>query len=411
MKKITLLTLMTVLLLSSCEKEGSKKDDLEYLNDIPLEEIAHIFSSINMDDDHLNEVYDAVSESIKNGYDEEYMMKDLFSSPGAGVGMKDKTKASNRYSNPLKNLIQDHLKSTAGTKTSLISTKSSSAGAEVMTPTMVEDYLNHLEASNIQIYWPYSDNWDSESYPTITFAPNSDSDENIGYKLDEINGEKVVQTVTVDENYAKTHPVWVINKNEDSHHPTLEMLREEDPNFSEGGEIIIKSPSTKSPDVSEGLKTLVLRDFIMKRNFDNWFRGASEFFIKTGSVENFYASTEAELKLYSPSITDFMVVVKRGQKNVPVPFNAVLVSDWSPQLEQSAFMIIEDDGGTKTTWKAEAIVKVESKSYGITLTIPINTSDDIVWRGQLSSRYIFANNKIPGQFGDVDLVFEVIDYD
>ena len=158
------------------------------------------------------------------------------------------------------------------------------------------------------------------------------------------------------------------------------------------------------------VKTLVLKDFTMLRNFDSWFAGASEFFVKVGSVEDFSASTEAELKLYSPSVTDFMIVVKRKYVGVPQKFNAVLVSDWTEQLTHCALIISEDDGGTKTSWKCSAVVKIKSKSYGFDIDLPINTRDDIVWRGQLSRKYIIANNGQAGHFGDVDLTFEIMEY-
>ena len=148
----------------------------------------------------------------------------------------------------------------------------------------------------------------------------------------------------------------------------------------------------------------------MKRNYDNWFTGASEFFVKTGAVEDFYATTEAEMRLYSPTITDFLVVVKRDQLGQPVPFNAILVSEWTDQVDQCAFMITEDDGGTITQWICSALVRVQSKSYGIEISIPCNSRDDIVWRGQLSRKWLEANSNLTGHFGDVDLVFEVIEY-
>ena len=148
----------------------------------------------------------------------------------------------------------------------------------------------------------------------------------------------------------------------------------------------------------------------MKRNYDCWFAGGSEFFIKAGSVNDFFASTEAELRLYTPQITDFMLVVKRKQKGQPLPFNTVIVSDWSEQLTQVAFMITEDDGGTLDQWKCSAVVKIKSKSYGFDISLPFNSRDDIVWRGQLSRRYIDATSNLVGHFGDVDITFEVLEY-
>ena len=109
-------------------------------------------------------------------------------------------------------------------------------------------------------------------------------------------------------------------------------------------------------------------------------------------------------------ITDFMIVVKRSQVGKPQPFNAVLVSDWNPQMTHCALMITEDDGGTRTDWKCTALVRIESKSYGVELSIPFNSRDDIVWRGHLTSRWLEANSNIAGHFGDVDLTFEVVEY-
>lgn len=116
------------------------------------------------------------------------------------------------------------------------------------------------------------------------------------------------------------------------------------------------------------------------------------------------------MKLYSPSVTDFMIVVKRKYVGEPQNFNAVLVSDWTEQLTHCALIITEDDGGTKTSWKCSAVVKIKSKSYGFEINLPINTRDDIVWRGQLSRKYIEANNGVTGHFGDVDLTFELVEY-
>lgn len=126
-----------------------------------------------------------------------------------------------------------------------------------------------------------------------------------------------------------------------------------------------------------------------------------------GSVEDFTASTEAELRLYSPAVTDFMIVVRRDQVGIPQPFNAILVSDWSDQLTHCALMITEDDGGTRSSWKCSAIVKVKSKSYGFDIDLPINSRDDVVWRGQISRRWFEENNNVTGHFGDVDLTFEM----
>lgn len=113
------------------------------------------------------------------------------------------------------------------------------------------------------------------------------------------------------------------------------------------------------------------------------------------------------MRLYNPTVTDFMIVVRRNQVGKPQPFNAVLVSNWSEQLESCALMITEDDGGTIKDWNCTALVRVASKSYGVEVKIPFNSYDDVVWRGSLTRKWFEANDDVTGNFGDVDLTFRI----
>ena len=402
---------------------------------LPLSDVAVLLSELPIGEEQVREVYDAVTSSSWNGYDEEYMMTDLFREPGSGVGddrisdmarsAKRKameragvaTRAAREYGTPLKSLIEEHLKDRQTKSGSPLTT---SAGTVIT----AAEYLAALESSDIQIYWPYSEDWDGTGYPVITFDPDDGGSTNSGYRLvvDE-DGNRSVEEVIVDEEMAKSQPVWVVNRNDDSGYSSLEMLRMQEPEWGEGGGEIIINPRSAAPGMAwsadngipaggddGGVKTLVLKDFTMLRNYDSWFAGASEFFVKIGAVEDFTASTEAEMRVYNPSVTDFMIVVKRKYVGQPQPFNAVLVSDWTDQLTHCALMITEDDGGTKTSWKCSAVVKIKSKSYGFEIDLPLNRRDDIVWRGQLSRKYIIANNGETGHFGDVDLTFEIMEY-
>lgn len=375
-----------------------KDEDSTYVG---LEEVAELLALIPLKSSHVNEVHDAVTSSSGNGYDEEYTMKDLFERPGAGVGDLE-VRSGAIYENPLRDLIKEHVYGMAATR----------SGADVLDP---DRFLEELMSSDIQIYWPFSDSWDGEGMPIITYDPEDGSDKNMGYRL-VVNddGSRSVESLVVDEALAEAEPVWVVNRNSDAGYATLEMLRREDPDWGEGGGTIIVRPScpeTLKTRAEVSVKSLILKDFTMNRSYDTWFAGASEFFVKTGSVEDFTASTEAELRLYSPTITDFLIVVKRSQIGEPLPFNAMLVSDWTGQMTHCAFMITEDDGGTITEWNCTALVRIASKSYGFEIKIPFNSRDDVVWRGQLSSRWLEANSNLVGHFGDVDLTFEVVEYD
>lgn len=370
---------------------------------VSLEDVAGILSSIPLQVSQVSEVHDAVCSSSGNGYDEEYTMDRIFASPGSGVG-DPLTKGGDEYEVPLRELIENYVRTMTR------------AGGNDGLELGPDEFLGALTESDIQIYWPFSGNWDGDSMPIITFDPEDGSEKNIGYKLYyDDDGARRVETVVVDEALAMREPVWVVNRNSDAGHTTLELLRRDDPEWGEGGGTIIVKPSGAGVPVRTGassgeFKSLILKDFTMKRNYDPWFAGASEFFVRTGAVEDFCASTEAEMRLYTPTVTDFMIVVKRSQVGIPQPFNAVLVSEWTEQMTHCAFMITEDDGGTWTDWNCTALVRVASKSYGIEIKLPFRSRDDIVWRGQLAHKWLETNSNVVGHFGDVDLTFEVVEY-
>ena len=396
----SLAVLSQILSVTSCElvDDDIDKHVSKDAASVTLDEVAEILSCIPMEPIHLDEVHSAACSSSANGYDEEYTMRNLFVSPGAGVGDVE-SKAGFAAGRPLRSLIEDHVRSRS-------STKGASSDPDA--------FLAALTESDMQIYWPFSADWDGTTMPVITFDPEDGSHNNIGYRIVlEDDGSRRVEEVVVDEEMAKEVPVWVVNRNSDAGYTSLEMLRREDPQWGEGGGAIIVRPKTDVGGMGtkseKPLKTLILKDFTMHRNYDSWFAGASEFFVKIGYLEDFIASTEAELRLYNPLVTDFMIVVKRSQVGKPQPFNAILMSDWSEQMQSCAFMITEDDGGTQTAWSGKAKVFIEGKSYGVEVSFPMNVRDEIVWRGEIASQWFNQHDNESWAFGDVSLTFEILE--
>ena len=382
-----------------------------------LEEFAGILSALPMDRSHLGEVFDAVCASSENGYDEEYMLADLVGSPGAGVGDGVfRSKAAPRYDRPLRDLLSDYFEANP----SAVPTKAGDP----------EACLRMLMESDMQIYWPYSEDWDGEAFPIITFDPGDGSEYNYGYQA--VRGEDgsvEIQSVYVDEQVAMSRPVWVINNNDDSHLVPVQSafldgagaaaLRADasSPEAQASPEMQALTPVVRtatadaaaSAQGSEGDipgNRLYIRSLKMLRNYDSWFGGASEFVIKCGAVDGFRATSEEDLSKYRPSVTDCVVVVKRRQLGMSVPLGILLLTDYTPQMENIAFLVTEDDGGKVENWKCEATVKWQSKSYGFTLNIPYRDRDDIVWRGQLSRSFFERGSIVTDRFGDVEITFE-----
>ncbi len=355
-----------------------------------LDEVARLLAAIPIGQDQVAEVRDAVTTSSGNGYDEEYPMRQVFETPGTGVGDTPATRVG-AYPTPLRDLLAAEIRKQYGTRA-----------------LDADAFLHALSSSDVQIYWPFSEEFDRDETPVITFDPGGRETRNIGW-IRQDDGS--VEEVVVDENMARERPVWVINRNRDAEYTSLEMRRREDPDWGRGGGLIGPAQAGSAPGTRAGehdFKTLVLRSFKANRQFDTWFCGGSEIWVKCGAIEDFWASTDAELRLYSPSITDFLIVIRRKQVGEVLDFNAVLVSEWTGLLDNCAFMMVEDDGGTMTTWKCAAMVKYNSRSYGFEIEIPLRARDDIIWRGALTRTYIERNNGVTGHFGDVELVLELI---
>ena len=387
-------SILCAVLLISCEIVDDDMDKhVDNKSYVSLEDVATVLAHAAVGDEHLREVYDAVSSSCGNGYDEEYTIADMFACPGAGVGDDHQAvKSSSDYDYPLCRLIEDYVYSANMTKST----------QPVADP---DKWLEAIRSSDMQIYWPFSESWDGTTMPVITFDPEDGSETNIGYRLvTDDNGFRHVEEVVVDEEMAAEVPVWVMNRNSDAGYTTLEMLRKEDPEWGQGGGSITVTPKSAADDH----RILVMKDFTALRNYDSWLAGASEHFVRISYLKDFTASTEAEMLIYNPLITDFMIVVRRRQVGVTLPYNMILMTDWSRDMESCAFMITEYYGGTRTEWNAKAKVFIEGKSYGVELTLPFNSRDDIVWRGMLSMDMLEEYSGQQCRYGDVAITFEVL---
>lgn len=342
------------------------------------QDIARMFSAIPMGKVQMDEVFTAVNSSSGNGYDEEYTLRNLFEAPGAGVGATKAAVPEGQVT--LRDMLTEYIAGNYGTK----------SGASD-----VENYVNELIESGYQVYWPYSENWDGETFPLITFDPGYGIESNYGYEIRiGQNGARVVDSVYVDEAVAMERPVWVINRNSDAGFTPLEMFLTKG-NTGAGG---------NTRGASSG-KNLVLKSFTMLRNYDSWFEGASEFYIRCGSLAGCEAASESDFATFSPTVTEFLLVVKRIQLGKQIPVNTMMVTDFTDQIDKIALLITEDDGGTRTSWKCSATLKYKSKTYGFDVELPYNEKDDIVWRGPVSTSYFTENPYTVGRFGDVKITF------
>ncbi len=379
-----------IALLNSCE--SSTADDLSVQRPVPdpvseitPESVARMISGLPLTIDHVQEVWNGVNASSANGYDEEYPFKNLFESPGTGIGDEETGSLSR-----------------AGSSATM-SDATSPAFRDLFfaagVSTLTRSVYSELSESGLQIYWPYSENWDQKTLPVITFCPDEPREKNVGFsRREHTDGSWEIEEIMVDEAFAASHPVWVVNYNTDAEALTPQMMEKM-------GKVSNASSSDIPTKATRNFRTLRLKEFKAHRQYDPWLSGGSEFFIKTGALKAFTADVASDMKYYKPEITDLMIKVKRSQVGKALRYNTILFSDWSDQLDECAFMLTEDDGGKMTSWKSSGLVKIKSKSYGFEVEIPYHRNDDIVWRGKLSASYFQRYNDVPNRFGDVSITF------
>lgn len=137
-------------------------------------DLARAITALNLDYEIYQEVYEAVRKSVENGLDESYFLVEA---------LEGKSKVS-----MVERVLSDklnHFPNNSAVK-------------------YIKDFWNkQADKERLQIYWPYSENWDGKSAPIIACCYQ-------GYIIAE-NGQ-IIDGLDFTEEYAKINPVWIINE-------------------------------------------------------------------------------------------------------------------------------------------------------------------------------------------------------
>lgn len=243
----------TMFFMFACQKEESNLDQIdekavseETLSDVKkLQDIAKMVTNIATDNTQFNEIMFGVKANLEVGLDEQYCFKDILY-PEQSKLKKLRTKSRGEFADKFIKLL-----------------KSDSKGI-----TELEQFI--LD-NDVQIYWPYSENWDGKTVPVITFDPKNGKEENIGYKIRRIKNNKTeIETVMVNDDYAYENPVWIINNSEIS------------PDNMEEHNVIVPGGGGGSGGGGTNTTTNVVYQLSIghvrsSKQYDNIFHGGSEF--------------------------------------------------------------------------------------------------------------------------------------
>jgi hypothetical protein len=285
----------------------------------------------------FNEIHSAVSISLNTGLDEQYRFKDILYPTESKIPSL-KSSAIN-FGTKFKDAIRkDKLKSSS--------------------PENIEAFII---SEDVQIYWPYSEEWDGFTEPVITFDPIVDIDENIGFKrIVQPDGSIGIDTVIVTDDYAFHNPVWIINFCE-----------------SDEAEIenAVKSAQLKSSSSVHQLSVGWVKN--NKHHYDNIFQGGDEYkFCIIGGKITSMSTAETFEAIQTVNLSRRAIRKKNWKR-----FYYELDDDWKVDLEDKElgrkFGLIEfDKNKTTRELKFEPKVTIDNVTVSVgSYTIKTESSE------------------------------------
>jgi len=354
-----------ICLFISCNNDDIKMDEVvndNLENSIPvsnLQVIAELVANIVDNGIVLEEVKQGVEMSKFFGLDEELRFTDILQPKESKMF---RSSSANQLSQILRSLFNDHKPFTLR-----------SSGDEL--ETFVLD-------NNVQIYWPYSENWDGKEIPVVTFNNGSKNANNVtAYKkVTDDNGFSSIEKITVNEEYAKKHPVWVINENDLSYDDLPDFMNGE---FEKNGVFFYsETASKKTTSFRASNSALMLESLQATKQYDDWLNGGSEFEFKLSQpLAPSYSTSGNNVYRISISRSDI------SNKKTFYP-NYPLNTNWTVEQVQNGLKIVETDTGGSKNWSFNLGVKILGEDLSIAASIPYGSNDDHLFESILDRAYI-----------------------
>ncbi|HBX46342.1 hypothetical protein [Limibacterium fermenti] len=379
--------IMALVIFSACEKNEAEEviqnKTAEKTVNLPeesrLASIAKLISEIDVSIDMIKEINSGVTKSLEKGYDEDMPFTEILSP----VVYPETTTRSDVGQNLFGKALLEKFNTLSGTRST----------------NFVTDLFDQLKEEGINLYWPYSDNWDGETMPVITFDPENEQDWNYAYTFSSFQSttRKALPPtqMIVDEEYAIDSPVWVINETErvqeewDIINPDI-SLEIDKPVAG----VINNTPSTPS---STNVYSVYLGTLKISRQFDSWFRGGSEIIIQAGAPKNFEIKDNGNLTslAMNTSYKKFYVSRKDIKKGIVHSLNYLIVGDWQDPLNEIGVMLHEEDPGSAIK---EMNVKVSAEYKKVKgefeIKFDMKKGDELISKQIYQRGFVFSTNNL-----------------
>lgn len=343
-------------------------------NVVGLSTIAQLVASMEIDQTVMNEVKIGVDRSLTYGLDEEYRFTDMLRPTSSKL-----LRTTNNYSfvEKLKNILES---------SSIVEAYGLNSS----------DILDYLSENDVQIYWPYSKAWDGRTKPVITYLLDGDENYRLGYMINESSN---IDTISLDKEFVKTHPVWIISKNNTPY--------DELPNF-ENGEYVNKDGVFFYSEVANQwlkektreVRTLpgtvpgympgsavYIGSINSKNNHDGGLAGGPEFdFIWCHAGQPISGPDPI------PFVNRYRINVSTSDVGTAKQIDLCIQPNWTPQEIDNALIVIEKDGGKDKNRSVSLKYNYMGKILPVNVSYKYEKRDDFILDKIFDRTDIFGDN-------------------
>lgn len=326
---------------------------------IEISDVAQLISMIEIDDEVMNEVKTGIENSCKYGLDEEYRFKDMLN-PG-------ESKISRSNNIPI--LIQ----------------RMKAKYEELNLTTSNSDFFNFLVNSDLQIYWPYSDNWNGMDKPIIVCGSKDDK---LVYIFKGNSNE--IDTIPFTKEFVKQNTVWVISENSTPYDELPNFYKDEF--INKDGVVFISRYAAVRMSRNNRIIGSDSGIYLDKINALHSYEGG----LSAGGPELNFIWCHAGMSI-SNSPTGFVNTYRYNMKGSEVgkeiQLNYQIRNSWPKNEVENVLVVFDSDGGkNKTTTRNMKFIDLFGKETIVSAKFKYERRDEFIFDKTFTRKQIYEDN-------------------
>lgn len=336
---------------------------------VRVQEVAELISSIDIDEQTMNEVKTGVDYSLKYGLDEVCRFTDIL--------------------NPQESKLFRH------SNVSYLSQKMNVEYGDCMELNRVSDmdkmnFFNMLKNSDIQIYWPYSKLWNGTDKPIVVYG--SEDNQYAYHPIKKANNIIVVDTIQVTTEFLKENVVWVISNNDTPYDELPDFCKEEFVN--KDGVFFYSQYAVNVLNKSRNLITPESGVYLDKiealQKFEGGLAGGPEFQFYWCHADYFPGIMNTPKGSYNA----FRYNMSLNEVKQEIQLNYRIRPSWPSDERTNALVVLEKDGGKDRTGTRNITYRVNGNDVNVIVSFPYEKNDETVFDQIFEQRKIYGDDNL-----------------